>query len=70
MTYDDPVHGLVYLLDVFGNPAAWIEDRYTTLDDRWVSAGVGADVNFRDPAESGLTDEPVGGWAPGEPQAL
>lgn len=65
VTYDDPVHGTVFLLDVFGNPSAWIEDRYTTLDERWVSAGVGEDLAYRDASQSGLTDEPDGGWTPG-----
>ena len=57
MTYNDPTHGNVLLLDVFGNPAAWIEDRYNTLDERWVSAGVGEDLAYRDASQAGANEQ-------------
>jgi hypothetical protein len=52
------------LLDIFGNPSAWIEHRYQQLDARWVQAGVAEDVAFRDAAQAGLTQEPAEGWTP------
>jgi hypothetical protein len=39
--YNDPVHGEVYLTDVFANSKSWIEDRIDTLTKRWVDPGTG-----------------------------
>ena len=52
------------LLDVFGNPGEWLEDRYTSLDERWVQPGTGEVLSYRDASQAGLTEEPVGGWTP------
>jgi hypothetical protein len=64
VTHTDPTHGNVMLLDIFGNPSAWIEDRYQQLDARWVQAGLAEDVAYRDAAQAGLTQEPAEGWTP------
>jgi hypothetical protein len=41
VVYNDPVHGEVYLTDVFGNSKSWIEDRIHKLTTRWVDPGTG-----------------------------
>jgi hypothetical protein len=64
VTHTDPTHGNVLLLDIFGNPSAWIEDRYQQLDARWVQAGVAEDGTFRDAAQAAMTEEPAEGWSP------
>ena len=66
VTHADPTHGSVLLTDIFGNSAAWIEARYTELDARWVQAGLGEDLAYRDAAQHGLTpaQEPDEGWTP------
>jgi hypothetical protein len=41
VVYNDPVHGQVYLTDVFANSKSWIEDRIDKLTTRWVDPGTG-----------------------------
>ena len=66
VTHTDTTHGNVLLVDIFGNSAAWIEDRYQALDERWVQAGLGEDEAFRDASQHGMaaSAEPDEGWTP------
>jgi hypothetical protein len=65
VTFNDPTHGNVLLTDVFANSDTWIEDRYRTLEERWVHPGTGQDEAYRDASQAGMTAEPSTGWLPG-----
>jgi hypothetical protein len=66
VVYNDPVHGEVYLTDVFGNSKNWIEDRINTLTHRWVDPGTGqvhpVQVSMPSKATTGCTFTKLLAW--------